>query len=217
MSTGGRLGFLEQLSSREKGLVGGVALLAFGVIGFLGWLYVDSTLAEIQEEIDINSEFVADIEKASAEYAFVRARCNALEERLQANSITSLRIPVNNIARSVSLEGGKKLNEEIGSLKQETETRMGPICKAQEEKGNRRKNKKPTKETEPSILRIEQDFEFRNIPLDAVFSFLDGIERSEELLYVTQLDIRRKFGDPEQAQSASVRVATYRLEGGAVQ
>jgi hypothetical protein len=208
MAKGGRFAFFDQLSSREKGLLGGLSFGVFAVVVLFAWLWVQGTLGELEEEIELNAEIMADVEVAAQDFVGVKAKCDALDKLISSNPISSLRIPVNNIARGVSLQGGRKLSDEIGSLVQEQEQRLGPLCR----KGEKGKRKKKKETDEAGVVKVAQDFEFKNIPVDSIFSFLEGLEKSKDLLFVTKLEIRRKFGDPAQAQSALVTVATYRME-----
>lgn len=214
MAAEGRFGALDRMSSREKWMVLGLVVgLVVVVVGAALWWF-NSAMTELEEEIATNQDLMRSVESAAAEYASVRAKCDAIQEKIESSRIVSLRIPVNNIARNVVLSGGKKLADEIGSLDKQVETPIAGVCekKSEKQKKKRAKGKKGA-DVEGSNLRVEQDFEFRSISIDALFDFLEGIERSEELLFVTRVDIARKFGQYDIAQTAQVTVATYKAQG----
>ncbi len=210
MSSEGRFGLWERLSARERLLVGGLAVLVVAMaIGGVAW-WVHAATSDLEEQMAVEAEALANIEKAAGHYIEAKKRCEALESLLKGNSIVSLRIPVNNIARQVTLDDGRKLSDEIRSLEKEVETDLGPLCvKKSKKRKKSHKNKKADKK--PHVVRVDQQFEFRNVPMTALFKFLQGIEQSEHLLLVTSLDVRRKYADEDVAQRASVTVATYRL------
>jgi hypothetical protein len=210
MAMGGRLSYFEQLSTREKLLLAGVSVFAVLVVIGGASFFISSALGEIEDEIEVNRDLIGDIEVAAEEYVRVKSQCQALRNTVATNPIVSLRIPVNNIARGVNLDGGKKLSDEIGSLEKQVETELGAIC---EKRDPKKKKKKKDEEVGEVVVRVEQDFEFRNIPIAAVYELLEGLEKSEDLLFVTELEVRRKFGEPDAAQNAKVTVATYRLQG----
>ena len=57
---------------------------------------------------------------------------------------------------------------------------------------------------------MDQEFQFRNIPITALYDFLEGLD-AEDLLFVTNLEIKRKFGgDFDRAQMAQVTITTFR-------
>ncbi|NUN16012.1 MAG: hypothetical protein HUU55_20485 [Myxococcales bacterium] len=214
MAAEGRFGALDRMSSREKWMVLGlVAGFVVVIVGAALWWF-SSAMTELEDEIATNQELMREVETAAADYASVRAKCDAIQGKIESSRIVSLRIPVNNIARNVQLSGGKKLADEIGSLDKQVETPIAGVCekKTEKQKKKRAKGKKGA-DVEGSNLRVEQDFEFRGVSIDALFDFLEGIERSEELLFVTRLDISRKFGQFDVAQTAQVTVATYKAQG----
>lgn len=210
MSSSSRFAFFDQLSSREKSLVVGLTLTVVALIVVFISFYISGEIEAVQEELDVNSELMDEIVMKAETYMSTQAQCKAVEKMLEDNPVQSLRIPVNNIARGVNLKGGRKLADEIGSLEKQTETFLGPVCQKAKEKKRRKRDEKPKR----GVLRLEQDFEFRNIPIEAIYGFLNGIDKSKDLLFVTNIDVRRKFGDPASAGQATVTVATYRMTEG---
>jgi hypothetical protein len=81
-------------------------------------------------------------------------------------------------------------------------------------KGAKKKPKGPKGKDEPGgIVQVEQGLEFREVPVDNLFAFLDGVEQSRDLLFVTRLDIARKFNDMSHVRSM-VTLATFHYSGG---
>ena len=113
MALEGRIAALERLSQRERtmvfGLVGGVGALVL----LIATVWVSAILAEVEEEIVFQEEMFVEIQEAASRWGALKGEMDALEARIRSNKIQSLRIPVNNIARGVQLESGKKLADEI--------------------------------------------------------------------------------------------------------
>jgi hypothetical protein len=59
---------------------------------------------------------------------------------------------------------------------------------------------------------VEQNLEFREVPIDNLVAFLDSIEASKELLFVTKIDASRKFNKLDHVR-AVVTIATFVNEG----
>lgn len=202
----------DRLSSREKLMVGGLGALAVVVVVTVGTWIVSNSLATIEEDIQAGEDKMAQIEKAATNYIEVKARQEAIIKLMAENPIVSLRIPINNIAKQVDLDEGKKLSDVIRFEGKTVET---PIAAVGEKKGKTVKKKKKVKGEEEVLhdLKIEQDFEFRDVPITSLYEFLEKIEKSPELLFVTKLEIRRKFGDYDMAQTAFVTVTTFKHTG----
>lgn len=209
MATEGRFAAFDRLSTREKLMVGGLG--TFFLVGIVAVvvLVVSGYLEGIEEEIAEGEAKSAKLQAAAETYLEMKAKEEAMLELLSSNPIVSLRIPINNLAKNVTLSDGKNLSD---ALRFEGKTVETPIA-AFGEKKVKKKKKKGEEDTGPKTLRIEQDFELRDVPIGALYEFLENIERSPELLFVTKLEIRRKFGDFDTAQSAFVTVSTYKRTG----
>ncbi len=201
------LSAFDNLSSREKAMVIGLAGSMAVLIVLIAVFWLGSVLGEMEEEIAFNAEFLEDIEEAVIPYRLAQAHVQADKKRIDGNNVVSLRLPVNKIARGVVLPDGKKLSDMLGSLDKQIET---PIDTSGKKVGKKRGKEKVS---EGDVMKVEQDVQFRNVPLDSLFEFLDGIRKSD-LLFVTRLEIKRKFGsDFTNAQSALVTVMTLRGQG----
>ena len=182
------------------GLVGGVGALVL----LIATVWVSAILAEVEEEIVFQEEMFVEIQEAASRWGALKGEMDALEARIRSNKIQSLRIPVNNIARGVQLESGKKLADEIGSLDKQNETPVRGFSFGLQGEGKRRSDE------EAEGVRMDQEFQFRNIPITALYDFLEGLD-AEDLLFVTNLEIKRKFGgDFDRAQMAQVTITTFR-------
>jgi hypothetical protein len=214
MASDGRFAAFDRLSSREKLMVGGLGVFFFVGIVVVVVLLVSSFLSGIEEEIALAEEKAQKIELAASNYLEIKAKQDATVAMMEENPIVSLRIPINNIAKQVSLPDGKLLSDVIRFEGKTVET---PIAAFGEKKAKTKKRSKKERDEEasgPQNLKVEQDFEFRDVPIDSLYDFLEKIEQSPELLFVTKLEIRRKFGDYDVAQNAFVTVTTYKRTGG---
>jgi len=205
----GSMSSFDRLSSREKvlvfGLVGGVSVFVL----LVAFIWANSVLSDLEEEIAFNAEIFEEIEVEVAPYREAMAKVSGEKDRIVGNEVVSLRLPVNKIARGVSLPDGTKLSDQLGSLAKQVET---PIDTSGKKKRSGKKRKRD-KADEGDVMKLEQDVQFRNIPLNAIYDFLEGIDE-RELLFVTRLEIKRKFGgDFTSAQNAMVTVMTLRGQG----
>lgn len=207
MASEGRFAAFDRLSTREKLMVGGLGV--FFLVGLMVALVlvVSGYLSGIEDEIAEGEANSKKLQAAATTYLGVKAKEEALLDLLQNNPIVSLRIPINNLAKAVNLQDNKTLSDLIRFEGKTVET---PIAAFGEKKAKKKKKGKAEEDTGPQTLKIEQDFEFRDVPIEALYEFLENIEKSPELLFVTKLEIRRKFGDYDLAQSAFVTVTTYK-------
>ena len=139
MAFSGGLGSFDRLSSREKvmvlGLVGGLSFLVVAI----GFLWSSSVLGELEEEIAFNEELFVEINDAVIPYREAMAKVSVEKDKIVENDVVSLRLPVNKIARSVSLPDGSKLSDQLGSLAKQIET---PIDTSGKKKRSGKKRKR---------------------------------------------------------------------------
>lgn len=209
MKLGTGMSSFDRLSSREKGMVLGLGGGLVVLVVLVGLLWANSILTDLEEEIAFNAEVFEEIEEAIVPYRKSMEKVLSEKKKIEENDVISLRLPVNKIARGVSLPDGTKLSDQLGSLAKQIET---PIDTSGKKKRSGKKRNRE-KIAEGDVVKLEQDVQFRNISLHALYEFLEGFDESQ-LLYVTRLEIKRKFGTNfANAQNAMVTVMTLRGQG----
>lgn len=200
----------DRLSTREKTLIVGLVSLFVGLILFFVILSVSSSLSELADEVQAGRAALKEIYALSDEYREVTQKRAQMQTLIDENPITSLRIPVNAIAKRITVESddpaytgsGKRLSDLVSYGGKTVETRLEPKRK----KGQRARK---DKEQEGGNFEIEQSMEFTDVPLQALYEFLEELKHDEQLIFVRRLDLGRRFNNLEHVR-ATVTVSTIR-------
>ena len=201
----------DRLSTREKGLIVGMVLLFCAVILFFVFLWVSSTIGSLEEEVREGRESLEEIRTLADKYQGTMRRQKATQQLINENSISSLRIPVNTIAKRITAESdkdgfagqGKRLSDLISYGGKTVETRI------ETKKKSRKRTRK--EQDEGGNFEIEQTMEFSEIPLKALYQFLQEIARTEDLIFTRRLEIQRRFNNTAHVRATlSVSTIKYR-------
>lgn len=206
----------ERLSSREKGLIVGAVGLFVGLVLFFVVFFVNATIGSLEDEVALNRESLAQIQTLAEEYREVTRKQKEIQRLIDENPINSLRIPINTVAKSITVESsdpafqgrGKRLADLISYGGKTVETRIET-----KKKGASRKRTKV--EDEAGNFEIEQSLEFGEVPIATLYQLLEELKKSDELIFTRRLEVNRRFNNLDHAQ-ASLTVSTikFREPGG---
>ncbi len=202
-------GSFNRLSLREKGLIIGMVASLFGVVLFFVVLGVNSSLSSLEESVREGRRALRDIYARGAIYQRDMVRRRESQRLIDENPITSLRIPVNAMARNITVESdeqgyaghGRRLSDLISYGGKTTETRI-------ESSRQNRRGRRGDQE-EGGNYEIEQNLEFDDIPLATLYEFLEELKSTDDLIFIRRLEINRRFNNLEHAR-ATVTVSTIK-------
>jgi hypothetical protein len=209
--------FFSRLTQRERKLIGTLVGILFLIIGMSCYFIFQATIGSLTDEVADYREKLKSIGDYTPSYIEYRKKKEQVENAIKDNKISSLRIALNDLAKTVSLSDEKSDKE--GAEESVLQPKLSDIIsfegKTQETLVERtaKKGKKIKKQKgdENSVIEIEQKMEIKEAPLTSLFDFYEKIEKSKELLYVTKMEISRKFNNFENAR-AIISVVTYRYQ-----
>ena len=202
------LNYLERLSPRER-LLSGILLGIFvGILILIYQVIIGGTFEELETDRRILEDKLVEIREMAPKYLEARQRYEQLMAKVKSNDIVSVRIPLNEIAKRIEYEGdisGATGNRLADIISFEGQTVKTPIFL-------RPRSRKAKKKAKPDLIKIEQTANFREVPVKAFLKFIDEIQRSGKLLWVTKVSATRRFNNMEHVR-ASITVATLKLPG----
>jgi hypothetical protein len=205
---------LGRMTPRERRLFGVlvtavtaalVAGVAVATVAFFG---------SIQEEIDKGRASMLELRTLAPRYRELSERRRALEEAIRGTKSTA-RSMVNDLLKKQTLSGevpgalGDTMADIVSFEGKTTET---PVETGKGGAKAKKATKGKGKEAVSGIVEIEQALEFKEVPSADLLAFLDAVEAGKDLLFVTKLELSRKFNDMSHVR-AQVSVATYQFQG----
>jgi len=207
------IGSFDRLSARERVLVGGAGVLFVGILLAGVILWVAATLSSLEDEVNEGRDSLRVVASLIDDYRTAVRTRDEIQRIINENQVTSLRIPINNVARRVDVTSddprytgnGKRLSDLISYSGGTVDTRI----ESKDPKKARRTARRKPGEEEGGNFEIEQTLEFADIPVTALYQFFAEFKRSEELLFVRRIDVSRRFNNLEHVR-ATLSVSTIR-------
>lgn len=207
----------DRLSTREKGLIISMVALFAGIILFFVVLTVNSSLSDLEEEVANGRKSLRTIYALADDYREATQKRAQMQKLIDDNPISSLRIPVNAIAKRIVVQsdepgytgGGKRLSDLVSYGGKTVETRIEP-------KDKKRKRARKGEKDEGGNFEIEQSMEFSDIPLQSLYEFLEELKKTDDLIFVRRLELGRRFNNLEHAR-ATLSVSTIKFREGEAQ
>ena len=202
---------LGRMSARERRLFGllGAALTAVVVAG--AWFGVSAVFSSIREDIDADRRIFAELKVLAPSYQENQAKRKAIEEAVKANR-ESVRVMANEILKDIELTA--EVPGALGTRLSDIVSFEGKTVETPVELTKSKKSLKSKKKASSGYIQEEQTLEFKEVPQADLIRFLDAVEKSDGLLFVTKVDMSRKFNDKNHVR-ATVGIATYRYQEGA--
>ncbi|MBM4388958.1 MAG: hypothetical protein FJ088_14555, partial [Deltaproteobacteria bacterium] len=153
----------ERLTQREKNLI---ALLAGIVLLFIGagsFFFYNSMVSGYEEEIGNGREKLSEIRDKTPAFAKLLDERKMIEAALKNNKITSLRIPLNDIAKRINADESGGIEAGEGSNLSDIISFEGKTHEVAVEKKGKKKGKKG--KDEETVVEIEQGMELRDAPV----------------------------------------------------
>lgn len=187
-----RPGVLQNLSSREKTLL----LVAFLMVvvggSSVAYIYLDSEIQALQERIDAGREAITTIQERSREYVDSMRKKQALEDAIKEND-TRIQTAIDAIARKVEAVTDAEGKSPPGTfdriLRYEAKTTQRPLVLGQ--KGTKKGSKK---ESATDFQEVSQPVDYGMVRFLDLVKFWEQIESPERLMYISKIEINRKFG-----------------------
>jgi len=204
-----------RMTPRERRLFG---ILLASIVAFLGggvWFFTDAMVGAIEEDINHGRQVIAEIRRIAPQYREVSREKNEVEDAIRRNQSTSIRVAANEILKKIELVDdvsgatGSQMSDVVSFEGKTTKTPVD-LSKHKKKKKKKKKGKGKSKTTD-GMVRVEQKLEFRDVPWANLSSFLDKVQQGDDLLFVTRLDMSRKFNKLSHVR-ATVTIASYRFQ-----
>ncbi len=205
-----------RLSSREKLLISVLGALVVGGIILILQLWIGAGVDDLSDQIDTHREDLASIYSDAGEFLEKRAETEEMRAMAAANEDLNLKLKVNELAKRIhftarnrrgEIEGEKKLADAL-QFDQTQETYLS-------KKKKKRKAKKGKKDSDDGYWRRDQPITLsENVPFEQIYELCEKLEDSDDLLYVTEIEMSRDFSDGRIARkNASLTVSTFYYKG----
>lgn len=202
----------DRMSSREKVLVGIMLALLVGTVIFIFHVMVGSEVSDLEERIAEDRADLAMIHAKSKKYLEASAKADAVKTAAARNETIKLRLRINEIAKTIDFRARDRKGE-LGPSKRLSDVIDMPKEVSEDFLSQKRirRSRKVKKDTKTGFWRRDQVVEVsQTVPFDAIYRFLEKIETSNDMLFVTELNVKREFHDGRYAQrNASFTISTY--------
>ena len=209
---------LGRMSRRERLLVGLLIALLFGSVIFVFNFIVGTEVSSLEKQIGDDRETLTKIYAKSDAFLKATAATEAMREVAGKNTDLNLKLAVNELAKRISfqsrnrkgeIEGTKKLAD-VMQFDQTQETYL-----SKKKKKKRKAKGKKKKDDDSGYYRRDQPITLSDgVPFKAIYELLEKIEETDDLLFVTEMDLTRDFQDGRIARkNAQIIVSTYYYKG----
>jgi len=208
-------GMFRRMTPRERRLTS-VLAATLGLILVIGTCAgTHAIFSSIEDEIDHNAKMLSEMRDLAPRYNELSDARRQIEDAIRNNKAASVRVAANDILKKLTLSSeipgvtGTFLSDIVSFEGKTVETPV-EVGKAV---GVKRKTSK-TKGKEDAaggIVEVEQPLEFKEVPTTDLFTFLDMMASGKDLLFVTKLELARKFNDFAHIR-ATISVATFQFK-----
>ncbi len=195
-----------RLSGRERRLAGLLSLAVGLVLVGGAWFGLSSVFSNIREDIDASRKVLVELKTLAPSYIENRNRRKAVEEAVKGNQ-ESVRVMANEILKDIELT--ENISGAVGTRLADIVSFEGKTVETPVDLVKSRKSSKSKKKTTSGYVQEEQTLEFREVPQVDLMRFLDAVEKGDGLLFVTKLEMSRKFNDKNRVR-ATVGISTFR-------
>ncbi|NOZ01307.1 MAG: hypothetical protein GXP54_05390 [Deltaproteobacteria bacterium] len=208
---------MGRMTPRERRLFGILAgVVALFLVGAV-WLFTDAMVGSIEEEIDHGRKTMAEIRRIAPRFREASRERKAVEAAIRANQDISVRVAANEILKKIELVDdvpgatGSQMSDVVSFEGKTTETPVELTGKKKKKKKKLKGKAKGKNVDSNGIVMVEQKLEFRDIPWANLEDFLDRVQSGDDLLFVTRLELARKFNKLSHVR-ATVTIASYRYQ-----
>lgn len=193
---------MQKLASREGKLVGLLTVIAIFAGAAAGYVYLGNRIQEVEETLEEGEEAVAEIRLLAEDYLDSMRRKKALEDAIKAND-ARIQTAIDSVARKVDATRLKGMEGEETTfntvLKYEAKTTERSIMLGEKKKNKRDKS---------DFVELAQPTEYSFVKFVDLVHFLEQLESPDRLMYISKLQVTRKYMEPEYVQG-KMTIATF--------
>jgi len=193
--------FMQKLASREGKLVALLAVIGIFAGAAVGYIYLGNRIQEVEEGLEEGEEALAEIRLLAEDYLDSMRRKKGLEEAIKGND-ARIQTAIDSVARKVDATRLKGIEGEETTfntvLKYEAKTTERAIMLGEKKK----------KRDKSDFVELSQPAEYSFVKFVDLVRFMEQLESPERLMYVSKLQVTRKYMEPEYVQG-KMTIATF--------
>ncbi len=205
------MGAFDRMSRREKTMV--LGLLGFVVLTVFGgaYLWLSTSISSLETQVEDELTDLGDIYRLAETYAEKKAVADRQQNMAAKNRDTNIKLAINEIAKSVMFEDQRPKRDEENPPKK----KLADVIQYEQTQetflSKRKRRRRKGKDPELGYFRRDQKVKLSEVvPFRAVYDFLDRVERSDKMLFVTEVDLRRQYNNGLLARkNAAITIATF--------
>ncbi len=201
-----------RLSKREKTLVSVMlGVLVFAVV-FLLNLWLSSSVSSLEAAVAEEQRSLREIYASATGYLEAREKFEAKRKRAEQSAELNLTELIAEMAQQVSLESVDARNNPTGRKRLEEYLDYAPPKDTPLARKRRGRDKDKRDPLEHYYRRDVEVTVRDNATFGAMYELMERIERSRDLLFVTEVRIDRNKRNPDRAGRGKIVVSTYFYE-----
>jgi len=202
-----------RMTPRERRLSAILVAALFCTLAGGSYLVAATVFGGIRDEIEHGRQILAELRQIAPRYQELADARRQIEDAIRNNKAGSVRVAANDLLRKIELADdvpgatGNRLSDIVSFEGKTTETAV------ESSKTRKKPSKAKGKESGgAAIVEVEQNLEFREVPVENALAFLDAVEQSKDLLFTTKIDMTRRFNNLTHVR-AVVTIATFQYLG----
>jgi hypothetical protein len=208
-------GAFGRMSRRERILVSSMFAVIFIAIVGLGQLWISGEISTMEARVEEDRGALQAIYAGSAKFLAQKKATDEMRDKAAKNLDLNLKLAVNEIAKKIEftardrrgeITGQKKLSD-VMQFDQTQETYLEKKKKKRRKKGA----SKDKKDDDYGYYRRDQPITLSDpVAFEAIYDLLEKIEKTSQLLYVTDIEMTREFANGYIARkNATFTVSTF--------
>lgn len=204
----------DRLSKREKYLVAAMFALLLATIIFLVNLWFGSSVDDMRAKVDEHRAALEEIYTQSDDWLGAKERAEKMRQMASRNEDLNLKLALNELAKRISFQARDRQGNPVGVKKLSDVMQFDQTQESFLSKKARRKGRQD-EESDKGYYRRDQPITLSDsVPFEAIYELLERVEESDQLLFVTDMEMTRDFQDGRVARkNASIVVSTYYYKG----
>jgi hypothetical protein len=209
-----------RMSRRERILVSSMFGVIFIAITGLGQLWLSSEISSMEAKVEEDRGALQAIYAGSAKFLAQKRATDEMRNKAAKNVDLNLKLAVNEIAKKIEftardrrgeITGQKKLND----VMQFDQTQEVYLEKKKKKKRRKKGAGKDKKDEDEGYYRRDQPITLSDpVTFEAIYELLEKIEKTSQLLYVTDIEMTREFANGYVARkNATFTVSTFYYKG----
>ncbi len=192
----------EQLSTREKALVGGLVAGVFITIVVLMWMVLGNQISELEQKNTAIQSTLSQVMARKDTFMREKSRLDADRKRLEKNDVKLVKLMEDQAgAQGIQIEEFKEARRFL------TEN-----ARRNKKKSGAGGDKEGTGPKVKDLVEESQTVTIHNLTLDQLARFMAAMESRSEPVKVTRLNIQTQQNDRTKLREVRMTVATYRME-----